>query len=437
MKPNFKKPFFFPYLCAFVLTLFYFFFNLLYMQQFVDYDQVVYVSNTYYSMNVPWSERVYNPHHIHMSITGVLFHEWMVEKFGDAGFTDFVFNLKLRSLLTACIGIFFIFLYFHDLTGKLIWGLLGGLLIGFTHQFIHSATKVDTAIFPLASFILILWVHNRIEKTKKYVIPLSVSGGVFLALSITMHQYMVIACAVACFTIMLPSYFLFTKRSISCLSMKNKQELSQINRKPGSRYSAFLILSLTGAILTLGAYFFVAKTQYNLGFNRPTPAVSHGMWNNKSLPQWLLGYATTNRWGQGITKFDFKKPLRGYTDGFLAQRNILNKYNKNYVFSFDIDDPLSKTAFSHNQMIYFTIFVLLGTIVLFIGLLRRYKRHFICLFLCTISYFTFFTYWEPHYLEFWGIPVVLICILGILILNYLGEKLSKWMRNIIRELRLT
>jgi hypothetical protein len=369
-------------------------------------------------------------HHLHFEIGGKLFHEWMVQYFADAGFTDLEFNLRLRSLLMACIGIFFAVLYYYELTKKLFWGILGAIFIAFSHGYLHYATKVDTGIFPAAAFFPIAWTLVKMENVKRGIVILSFFGGIFLFISVMAHQYMAIGCVAACISIILPP-FLFPEGSfLKPFEIKEKKEKPQIDARPTARYSAALLMAITGVILVCAGYFWCGKTQYNLGFDRPTPEVSKGIWRYATFQQWVFGYASEDMWGHGISEFDPARPVNGYIDSFLSKSVVLYKYDIFTLLQFNLDEPFDKKAFSFNQMIYFSIFVFLGTILLLPVLWRRYKRHMLFLILSVVGFFLFFTYWEPHYFEFWLIPAILVTSLSVCLLNVIGEKITTVFKRI-------
>jgi hypothetical protein len=423
-----SRPFFLRPLTALFVAVLYFLFHLHFMQQFIDWDSSAYLNNVWKALR-SMDYLLFNPHHLHMEITGVWFQRWMAGTFGKLGLTDMLFNLELRSLISACIGMFFAVLYLWDVTGKAMWGLLGALLIGFSHGYLHYATKVDTGIFPVSMFLAILWILRRIETVKgRPVLLLSLVGGVFLFIGVMAHQYIVIACGLACFTAMLPPWVFPRGRPLAPFTVVrgNERRLPKpaLDGRPGLRYASFAILAVAGAILVIGAYFYAGKSFYNLSFEKPTPEQSNGLYRYTTFQRWLWAYALEDSWGKGLTQFDPRAPIKGITDTFLQQTFLRQYYFGKFNFTYNMEKPFEEKAFVPNQLAFFMIFPLVGCVVFFPMLLKRYRRSFLFLFLCIPFYFVFFTYWEPTYFEFWILPGILLCIVAVMLLNVLSEKLS-------------
>jgi hypothetical protein len=415
----------FPYLAAVGLGVLYFLVNMHYLQQYVDSDSFVYVHNISLGVADP-SYTLFNPHHLHLEVGGQLFHEWMVRNLGNAGFTDLLFNLKLRSLLAACVGIVFAVLFLRDVTGKTAWGIIGGLLIGFFHGYLHYSTKVDTGIFPAAAFLPIAWVINRIARNRsRGVLILSLAGGVFFFLGVMAHQYALIACVIGAFCIALPPIFLGPTSSLAPFVVIRKKRTPKplIDSRPRLRYASFAVLAVFGALLTIGGYFYAGKTFYRLSFDKPTPEVSQGLWYKTTFQKWLLAYATEDKWGYGLKYFTPSSSAKGILEAFLT-RKPLSKFPRWEKFPYDMSSPLSAEAVVPNLQAFFTLIAVAGSILFFPMLLRRYGRIFLFLFLNLAAYAVFFTFWEPGYFEFWILPTILIACLFILLMNAFAEKLA-------------
>lgn len=415
-------------LAALLVALLYFLVHMHYMQQFLDSDQGVYINNIKRAI-IPGNLPLYNPHHLHFEVGGKLFQQFMVDNFGDAGFTELTFNMRLRSLLAACFGLFFVVLFLKDTTGKLLWGILGGLLVGVCHGYLQYATKVDTSIFPTALFPAILWITGRLVTAKKWIILPAFLCGLFIFAGMMGHQYIAFLAVALGISLLAPG-FIFKKLHIyKIFYIIRKKTVPKVDKSPGKRTLALAVIVLTSLITVVSAYFYAGKTEYNLQFDTPTPAKSHGIWRGILFQEWLFAYATADVWGKGIEKFNPLRPFRGYTDGFLSQPPDVHKYNFNKTFKYNTPEPLAPESFVHNQLAYYTLFVLAGMILLAPFLLRRYKRIYLILLISLVFYLVFFTYWEPHYYEFWLIPSLLMVLSGILILNYLGEQLSKLIKS--------
>jgi hypothetical protein len=216
----------------------------------------------------------------------------------------------------------------------------------------------------------------------------------------------------------------------SPFDISKEKRLPLVDSKPAARIRMWFVFSLSGALLIAGAYFYAGETHYNLKFDTSERRESRGIWASSTFQRWLFSYATTNMWGHGIERFDPRSPVRGFTDACLSQDPKWPKYNANYNFAYNMKDASSPEAFSNDILAFFTLLSMCGSILLFPSLARRYGRNFIALFFCLIVYCVFFTYWEPFYFEFWIVPSVLVVILGLLLFNLLGEKLSKILRGI-------
>ena len=399
------------------------------MQQFLDWDQVWYLNHIISSV-VSGGDVFYNPHHLHMELTGKVFHEFMIKYFGDSGFTDIVFNVRLKSLLFACIGIFFSVLYLKNVTGKLVWGVLGGFLIGFCHGYLAYSTQADTAIYPLTGMIVSLWILDRIEKAGKHVLLLAVLGGVILFITIMFHQYMAISAIASFLSLLVPQcLFLKPRRRVPFLIVQPGVK-TRLEKNLKTRLAAAFLMAGTGAVLTAAAYFYVGKSNYNLPFDEPRPETSRGPYYYTTFPQWLFEYEDTGWWGEGFRQFNVKNSFRGFTNSFLAPKGI--KYLRFYGlnFNYNVDKPFDETAFAYNQVACFCMFGLFGTLLLIPAMWRRYGRVLFFLLSSLIAFSIFITYWEPVYFEFWLIPCCLVCILGVMCLNLLGEKVGLCIKKI-------
>jgi len=413
-----------PVLVAVVISVLYFLFHLHFMQQFNDNDQYVYERNIYLDIQ-DIRPTMYNPHHLHFEITGKLFHNAVKSVFGKYGLTNLAFNLRLRSLLTACAGIFFLFLYLYDITKKYPLSVFGTMLTAFTHGYLSYATKIDTGIFSLTAFILVMFITRKIEISKKGTIYLAVIGGIVLFIAIMAHQFLAIACVIACVTIGLPPYLFPKKNPFSPFSIHNKNNNpGKIDLNPKARYSAAVLMAFLGIILTVGAYFCAGKSQYKLPFGNPGPSESIFVFQGLSFQQWLFFYEYVGDWGTEIDTFNPKDPFRGFTDSFLSQTEKPTHYNRNHTFMYDIDTPLIKSAFTHNQFAYFTIGVLFLGLFLIPGLWKMYGRTIFFVLSNFGLYTAFSSYWESFYYEFWLIPALLFILLGVFLLHFLTLKLK-------------
>ena len=409
------------------------------VQLFADYDQMVYLNNVKHALN---DVTLYNPHHIHFEELGREFHLFMTRNFGDAGFTDLSFNLRLRSAFTAVLGFFFAFLFSAYATRNVILGAAGALAVGFSHGYIHYATKVDTPIFPAAAFILILAAFVLVNQTRRFVIPAAVLLGVAFFIGVVMHQYIAIACVVTGLMMFVPDldridlpFRPFARRArvkfggarrVGGTGPPRGREQPRLYRRYGLRIAATLVAGAVGIAMIVGAYLWVGKGIYNLRWaGEEDTGQSVGLYRYGTFQQWLFSYATTDSWGYGLEFFHPWRTARGFTDAFVTQYEPHLKYNQNREFGYDLDDPLKEGAVPYNLVGFFTIGSVALSILLFPFLLKRYGRIFLLLLFMLIPYFLFFTYWEPFYFEFWLVPVISMALLGLIIVNYIGEAVAR------------
>jgi hypothetical protein len=416
-----------PVLCAAGLALAYTLFHLHYLQQFIDWDQFAYIGNI--ENNLRGGYVICNPHHLHFEFTGRLFHDFIRTTFGRYGFTDIIFNLRLRSLVAAGLGLFFLFLFLKEATGRLTWALLGTLAAGFTHGYLSYADKIDTGIFPAAAFCLILWVFGRLCRARRGALFLALGAGLSLAVGVLMHQFLGFACVLVVLVLALPG-FLFRPGDggAPAVILDTPPPRSAIDARWKKRWPVFFIVCLTGIVLITAAYFYVGKTYYNLSDGKKgTPARSHGMWRDATLQKWLFTYETANKetyhWGTGLSHFYPFYPWRGFTDAFLAQKKPVH-YSRETKFAYHLADPADPTALTENILAVFTGLTLLGLVIFLPALWRRYGRIFVLLLGCLPVYLVFFTYWEPFYYEFWILPALILIVHAVLLFNLWGEKLA-------------
>ncbi len=408
------------------------------VQIFADYDQMVYLNNVKHALN---GATLYNPHHIHFEELGREFHLFVTRNFGDAGFTDLSFNLRLRSGFAAVLGFFFAYLFGAYVTKSVILGAAGALAVGFSHGYVHYATKVDTPIFPAAAFILILAAFVLVHQTRRLVIPAAFLLGVAFFVGVVMHQYIAIACVVTGLVMFVPDLDAialplrpFAKthrvkfggaRRADGIGPPRGREQPRLYRRYGIRVAATLVAGAVGIAMIVGAYLWVGKGIYNLRWEgEENTGESVGLYRYGTFQQWLFSYATTDSWGYGLEYFHAWRTARGFTDAFVTQYEPHLKYNQNRNFEYDLNEPLKAGAVPYNLVAFLTIGSIALSILLFPFLLARYGRTFLLLLIMLIPYFVFFTYWEPFYFEFWLVPVINMILLGLIIVNYIGEVLA-------------
>ncbi|MFP4362649.1 MAG: hypothetical protein ACLFR1_02140 [Spirochaetia bacterium] len=398
------------------------------MQQFLDWDQIVYANNTYSAL-VPGRMPLLNPHHLHVETGSMVFHQFMSEYFGDAGFTDVMFNNRMKSLLFASIGIICAFLLLYRITGSILLSLAGTLLIGVSHGYLHYATKFDTPIYPAAIFIVTVFILEIYRHAvKKPVVWLLVIPTAFLLFAGVMaHQYMGLVCVLLCIAIALPPWlFNLPWKPAPFLLHRKKGVVPVLETSAPTRWAAAVSIAVLGIVFIVAGYFWAGKTMQNLPFHEDDPSVGRGVFRDSMFYQWLFLYETTSDlWGDGLEEFAPEAPLRGYTDAWVAQPGNVDRFNRNYSFAYNFRDFDSDTAVIHNIVGLITLITLFGCVIYFPILWGMYGRTFFLVFASFISFSLFTTYWEPYYFEFWLIPQISQVFLFIMLIDAVFTKLKK------------
>ncbi len=405
----------------------YFLFHMHFMQRFLDWDQVVYVNNMMDALRTN-SVPLMFPHHMHFETTGALFHLIMVKLFGNAGFTEIMFNNRLRSLVAACAGVYFTALALRDLTGRPGWGVLGGLLVGFCQGYVAYATKVDTSIFPTAAFPAMLWLLLSIDRARRGLVARAFAAGMLMFAAVMFHQYMAFSCVFFVIAMLPPRWF-FTFRGSAPLFVSPQGPPPLIDRA-APRYTAAAVAALSGMALIAAVYFYAGAVLYKKPYD-PTPPMNTKMTEEKTFQKWMFAYATVDVWGNGLRYFYPENSFFGYSRAFLAQSRPSARYDIIFEYDFSRFTPAS---FVHNQTAVFTAVGLLGSLLFAGGMWRRYGRCFVFLVTSFVAFSVFFTYFEARYFEFWLIPCMIACILAVMVLNLLCEKVSPLAKSLPRWL---
>lgn len=388
---------------------FFFLIHLRYLQMFLDSDQLVYLANVL----TTYKGIILNPHHLFFEVHAYWFDQFIRTIHPD--FLDLTFNLRIRSLLSASIGIVFYGVLIYRLTKNFILTFSGMILIGFSHGYTHYASKIDTGIFPVAWFPIIILISDYIFYIRKrfyYFFGIIVLSFIFF-LGIMQHQTMILT-AISVFLGWILPY-------------KNKEHNKKsIIAKPSYRWSGSILLGILTFILVAFAYWAAGKMYYHLPYDKPNIHSARGVWRYQSFQQWLFTYHVSGVWGKGHKEFDIRMPLRGFTDGVLSQQKLKDKYNKSKKFLYNfssLQSIVSQNSFLHNFIFILLIFIILSLFFLSYYLAKIYGRIYFVLLLSFLLYFFLGSYWEPHYFEFWIMPVSITWLLFILILNFLFSKL--------------
>jgi hypothetical protein len=388
------------------------------MQRYLDYDQVVYANNILKAVKKPFV----NPHHLHFEISGKYFHDFMVKYFGDYGFTDLTFNLRLRSMLFGSIGIFTTMLYITSLTGRIAWGFLATLFMAFTHGYLLYTPKVDTAVFSTTWLIVMLYSGHLLLRRKTFVMSAALITGVLLFMGIMLHQYLGFTCAALFFAIIFPER-LFTARfwrpPLRCIRKISGKSQGTSGKK---RYAAAAVMTIVTTLLTVSAYFSAGRIYLNLSFDRSYTSWNH-VYSYLTFQEWLFFYVTRDEWGKTEDSKRVEESFRGITDTFLSPRKPGPKWNRDLSFNYNMSDLWEGKSLVFNQLAIFLGTSLLLFLVFLPGLWKRYNRDLFALLLNMTFFSSLAGYWEPFYLEFWMIPAVNFIFLTILLFNYTGEKL--------------
>ncbi len=411
------------------LTLLFFLLHLRYAQRFIDHDEIVYIYNTY----ACYKEPVFNPHHLHMEMGGKIFHDWMRSTFGEQGFNDIMFHLRLRSLLGAALGFFFTWIWLERVTRSRLWAFSGTILLTSTHGFMSYVTRVDTPIFPAAWLPLMLLCACHFYRRPGFAFAL-VTGFVF-AVGIVLHQYLGLACATLFLPLLLPPR-LFTHSLPGFIRVQRNptgrkeggSDLAALDISYQRRFAVTLTIVLWTTLFTAAAYLYAGRTVYRLPFDRPRPAQATGLWSHMIFQHWIITYLTVDEWGQGIRKFKSEEPVRGFIDAFSSQEKPVPKYNRNFRFDFAPDRPTDRTAAPYNWPVYYTLVVLTCALAFGRSLWIRYGPVFLMLVL-SLGVFTWLgAYWEPFYYEFWILPVEVLVFLGTLLFAWMARSVEQGAR---------
>lgn len=413
-----------PFIMIAFIVFIYFLLNFRYVQQLFDWDQIVYSNNIIRGLKR--GSYLFNPHHLHFEITGGMFHEFIEGRWGEAGFTDIIFNLRLRSLFTACLGLFFAFFFIRNVTGKLTWATLGVLLIALSHGYLSYATKVDTPIFPAVGFISLIWFVERASRNYRFPWLMGMLGGSIIFISVMFHQYMLVAGGLVCMVLVIPPWlFPFGKNRDSISIQSGTDKLMYTEPKPIRRYILSIFTGLFGISLVVAAYYHIGVGIYEFPVSNINEANSENPYEDMDFQLWLFALETVEGWGTGFKEFHPEYSFHGFTVSFLAPESIYSTFTYNEdADRYQLAEELTSQNFAYNHIGYLTFVFLFLAILLLPGLYRRYGRSFLFVFLNFIFYSIFTTYWEAHYFEFWLIPNISFWILLVMMFNLVGETIS-------------
>jgi hypothetical protein len=405
------------------LGIVYFLFNFLFMQRYIDYDQTFYLHNIESLMN-PKATAVYIPNHLHFQAGARVFHFWVKDRFGNAGFDDLVSNTRLRSLLAASLGIIMAFLFFSSITGRLGFGILGALLVGVCHGYLLYATKIDTAIFPALGMLAVLFAFHRYSAALKHPYLLAGACGVALFVSVMFHQYMGFVCIACAAAALIPGIAFRSKSPPAPFLFSKEPSRPLIEKKAFTRYIGAFIIIIAGGALTLAGFFYAGETILNLPFDKSNPRKARFPFKQYTFQKWLFLYSSYQNWGKGLSYFNIKAPIRGFTNALVAPDASQWRRISSLSFPYNMRKTFSAAALPYNLIAAMTLFVIVLFIALFPSLWKRYGRDLAFIILAFGFLAIFSAYWEPKHIEFWVVPCILFCSLFILILNHVGEKLS-------------
>lgn len=392
------------------------------VQQFVDFDQYQYYWNINRSLTGSRPLPIFNPHHLHLEFLGERFHVRVVELLGDAGFTDLAFNLRLRSLLTATLGVFGLILFLGFATRSVFVALATTAAIAFSHGYLLYATKIDTGIYPTVALVALLCFALWTDRSPNPLAPIGLAISMFAA--VMAHVYMGIACVVVGLVLLLPPVdrVRLVGKPFAWIEGTRKRFRDGHPR----RVVATLTAGVAAILLIVGAYVFVGRGVYNLPYSGEPDTGSRDLFAGQTFQEWLFLYeVVSDAWGYGLSQFSPDQPFRGYTDAFLSRTSSFRTYGITAPFEYDLSRIEAPEAFAFNALALLTIVTLLASLLLFPLLLRRYGRAFLMVFGPAPPFFVFFTYWEPGYMEFWLVPVVIVLCLFGLIANLIGEWLGR------------
>ncbi|MCB1321087.1 MAG: hypothetical protein KDK34_12580, partial [Leptospiraceae bacterium] len=347
--------------------------QLIFLQRYLDYDQVIYAINI--RLMRAAHTLFFNPHHLHFEAFGLWFHQGLVQITGaDPG--DLMLHLRLRSLAFGGIGLVAWGLYIHSLSARKGVMIIGMLLIGGMHAYMHYSAKVDTAIFPAAWLPVMLLTGRKLRELRRIRWPHASLAGLILAVGICMHVYMIMGCVIVALTVLLPGG---SKRSFH-------------------RILSVLVMTLACLAIIALFYLYTGIVVHGLAFDRPT--YTSRTWGHLRFIEWVFAYLITTPYGRGWQAISGGEILRGIMNAILSPQHLL-KFANVPEMGYNFDQFSSREHLIFNLLSLSILSVILISLIVLPLLWRRYGIGL----LETLGGMAAFSFVaiaiEAHYFEFW------------------------------------
>lgn len=436
------------------LSVFFFLFHLHFTQRYLDNDQIVYLNNMYRSMkgNMPV---FFNPHHLHYEIAGEFFSLLVKDSLSVYGLDNWIFNVRLLSILYSCLGIYFFTLFVYNITHTFTLSILGSLLLGFSNGYLHYSTKVDTPIFPVVGMILILWFLEILQRDSiirknhlfsrktlsvlsilsiRPIYLLSLSAGILLGFVIFLHQAMAIGSVFAVLVFLLPD-FLFPKKCDFSILRKtsSKEPIISNSELQKVRLVSSVIMGGVGLVITILGYYYTGVVRYNLPFDKPSSQTKMYYFRNFTFQKWIFFYLSEGKWGGKNANFNSEEVAYGFTSAVLSPPGRKYLYSKDvFPMFYDLQDTTAENqtknrqrVLAYNMFAILTLFVASGVLFFIPKLWLAHKRLILFSLLSSISFYYLAGDWEPFYFEMWLMPVLFLFVFFIMVLNAISRSLIK------------
>lgn len=386
---------------AVLISLIYFSLNFNYLSRFIDEKGDCLTYDYYVRLGIP--QYLFNPHHIGFDWAGEQLYKIMHEN-GYTGTT--MAALQLRNLIfsSLCIGI--MFFLFYKISKRYLLSL--GIVLMYTFcaaHWIYSQINDTPIIHSNMTFILFLAAlyFPQARHKKAYAGLL----GFWHALTIFFHQSDAIMALPVVFILMFYTLFPNEENKHSHFTFAN------------IRYVAVYVIVF--CIIVAVAYYYVGIVLIGLDFNKENAKAFNNIKDSSYFFNWLILYAKIDYWGKGFssenTQALFGQMVNGISTYFYQPQTFQGK-----EIGFDFGNLFGAASILPNFIGILFIFVLGGSILFFIPLLRRYNHAVPATVLYMIIYSALTCWWEADYREFWVAPMFSFWFLTLIFFNFIMEK---------------
>ena len=388
-------------LTATLLCLLYFSLNFNYLSRFIDEKGDCLTYDYYVRLGIP--QYLFNPHHIGFDWAG----EQLCKIMRDNGYSGTTMvALQLRNLIFAslCLGI--VFFLFYKISKRYLLSLGIVLMYAFcAAHWMYSQINDTPIIHSNMTFLLFLAaLYFPQAKHKKFYAGLL---GFLHALTIFFHQSDAIMALPVVFILMF--YTLFPNE-------ENKRPYFSFTN---IRYIA--IYAVVFCMIVVIAYYYVGIVLIGLDFDKENAKAFNNIKDSSYFFNWLILYAKIDYWGKGFeaenTQALFGQMVEGISTYFYQPQKFQGK-----EIAFQFNDFFNNASIMPNLIGILFIFVLGGSILFFIPLLKRYRHALPAVILYMIIYTILTCWWEADYREFWVAPMFSFWFLTLIFFNFVMEK---------------